>query len=75
MDKKESKLEFMSFDSFEEADKYNEEYYASLTPDQRLEIALQIVSVYNETYPRLEKVFRTAELGECPVSSDRWMGT
>ena len=63
-----------AFDTFEEADAANAEYYRNLTPDQRLQIALEMMSPFYASYPRLERVYRTAELGECPVSSDRWMG-
>lgn len=66
--------DFKTFDSFEEADKYDKAYYAGLSSDQRLDLALDLMKGYYETYPRFERIYRTAELGECPVSSDRWMG-
>lgn len=67
-------LTFQTFDSFEEADRQNQAFYDNLTCDQRLEIALELMRPYYEAFPRLERIYRTAELGECPVSSDRWMG-
>ena len=68
------KNQIIFFDSFEEVDKYNEEYYNGLTDDQRTELGLELMQPYYEAYPRLERIYRTAELGECPVSADRWMG-
>lgn len=67
-------IEFHAAESFEEADRYNEAFYRSLTDDERLDIALELMRVYYEAYPRFERILRTADLGECPVSSDRWMG-
>ena len=62
------------FDSHQEADTANFDYYQSLTPDQRIEIGLELYSAYHEAYPRFERVYRVAELGECPVSSDWGVG-
>jgi hypothetical protein len=58
------------FSSHEEADRANAEFYASLTNDQRLEIALELMRPVYEAYPRFERIYRTAELGECPESGD-----
>ena len=65
--------EFRTFDSFEEADQASFEYYRSLSPNERIEVGLQMMQGLREAYPRLERIYRTAELGECPVSSDPWM--
>lgn len=63
-----------SFSTSEEADEFNAAYYRSLSPEERLEIALDMVKYWYAGFPRLEGVYRTADLGECPVSRDRWMG-
>ena len=56
------------FDSFEEADRADAEYYASLTPQQRLDILLELVESYRkslgETAERFERVYRVVELSE-----------
>lgn len=62
------------FDTFDEADAANARYYLQLTPAERLRIALEMMQGAYATHPRLERIYRTAELGECTVSSDRWMG-
>lgn len=63
-----------SFDTFEEADAYDREFYRNLTPDERLEIALDLMRGLYEAYPRFERIYRTSELGECPVSRDWRVG-
>jgi len=71
---KEVKKIFLTFDSHQEADEANFQYYLKLSSEEKIEIALDLMKTYHETYPRLERVFRFADLGECSVSSDRWMG-
>ncbi|MEO0326263.1 MAG: hypothetical protein AAF447_25165 [Myxococcota bacterium] len=61
------------FESPEEADKANFEHYRSLTPEQRLAIAVELVEPFHGADARLERVHRVVELGECPVSDDRWV--
>ena len=56
--------------SHAEAERENIKFYRALSNRQRLEIALELMSGLYEAYPRFERVYRTAELGECPVSSD-----
>ena len=65
---------FQSFDSHEEADKANQDFYDSLSCEEKLNIALELMQPYYEANPRLERIYRTAELGECPVSSDWGLG-
>ena len=54
------------FRSFEDADRADEEYYASLTPPQRLDILLQLIAAYQEsageTASRFERVYRLTQL-------------
>jgi hypothetical protein len=56
------------FNSFEEADQADDEYYASLTPQQRVDILLDMIAAYREslgeTGQRLERVYRVVELSE-----------
>jgi hypothetical protein len=56
------------FDSFEAADRADDEYYASLTPKERLDILLDLIASYQEllgdTAKRLERVHRVVELAE-----------
>lgn len=63
------------FDTFEEADKADKEYYRTLTPEERIEIGLELMKPYYEAHPRLERIYRTFELGECPSCEDKWMGS
>ncbi|MEZ4753577.1 MAG: hypothetical protein R3A13_04605 [Bdellovibrionota bacterium] len=65
---------FQSFSSHKAADEANCEYYKNLSNEERLEIALELMVPHYEANPRFERVYRTAELGECPVSSDWGMG-
>ncbi|HYZ84320.1 MAG TPA: hypothetical protein VE621_07950 [Bryobacteraceae bacterium] len=47
------------FTSFEEAEKADREFYASLTPNQRIEILLELMARYRgegEAAERLERV-------------------
>jgi len=56
------------FGSFEEADQADDEYYASLTPQERVDILLDMIAAYREslgeTEQRLERVYRVIELSE-----------
>jgi hypothetical protein len=56
------------FNSFEEADRADDEYYASLTPQQRVDILLEMIAAYREslgeTGQRLERVYRVVELSK-----------
>jgi hypothetical protein len=54
------------FHSFAEADKADDEYYRSLTPEQRLEILFDLVKSQqpDEPEPRLERVCRIIKLQE-----------
>jgi hypothetical protein len=57
------------FRSFEDADDADEAHYAGLTPQQRLDILLTLISNYqeslDETARRLERVYRVVELTQC----------
>lgn len=54
------------FDSFADAERAEEEYYKSLSPEQRLDLLLEIIAGYrgskNETTRRFERVSRIIEL-------------
>lgn len=56
------------FSSFEEAEKADYEFYRNLTPDERLSIFCDLLSLVTEkdesTSPGMERVFRIARLGE-----------
>ncbi len=54
------------FHSFAEADQAEDKYYRSLTPEQRLELLLDLVKAQqpDETEPRLERVCRIIKLQE-----------
>jgi lysyl-tRNA synthetase class I len=57
--------------SFAEADEEDRLYYASLTPKERINIALQLMKPIYDAYPRFEKVYRVVEQSKCPVR-DSW---
>jgi len=54
------------FTSFADADLADEEYYAALTPAERVEILLALVELYRSSFgeaaERFERVCRVAEL-------------
>jgi hypothetical protein len=54
------------FRSFEEADRADDQYYADLTPQERLDILLDLVERYRrslgEAADRFERVYRVVEL-------------
>lgn len=55
-----------TFSSFREAEEADRAFYASLSPEQRLEILLDLVARHRESMgeaaERLERVYRIAEL-------------
>jgi hypothetical protein len=57
---------FRVFDSFVDADRADDTYYASLTPQERVELLLQIISQHRESSgdaaKGLERVYRIVEL-------------
>jgi hypothetical protein len=62
--------QFKIFNSHEEADKAEIEFYNSQTPNRRVEILLEIISNYAETYyhgftERLQRVHRIIDREEC----------
>jgi hypothetical protein len=56
------------FSSFEEADRADDQFYADLTPEARLEILLELVEQYRsalgEAAERFERVHRIVELSQ-----------
>lgn len=55
------------FESFEEAQASDDRYYASLTPQQRMDILLRLIeqgAPADETQPGLERVYRVTQLEE-----------
>ena len=54
------------FETLSEADSAEAEYYASLTPEERLNILLELIEMYRsnqgEDSERLERVYRVDEL-------------
>ncbi len=61
------KKAFSVYTSFEESERADRDYYRSLTPEQRLDILLELVDRWrqglpNESANRLERVYRVVEL-------------
>jgi hypothetical protein len=60
--------ELRVFSSFDDAGRADVEYYAALTPDERLAILLEIIANHREatgeTSERLERVYRVTQLSE-----------
>ena len=56
------------FGSFEEADRADDEYYASLSPQERVDLLLDLIATYRESLgeagQRFERVYRVVELSE-----------
>jgi len=59
-------LEFKRFRSFAEADAAEAAYYASLSPDERVDVLLEMIAAYQEAAgeasQRLARVCRVVEL-------------
>ena len=53
-----------TFDNHEAADRANADFYRSLSTTQRLEIALELMRPHYEAACRLQRVYRTCQLGE-----------
>ena len=58
------------YDSHSEADQADNEYYASLSPNKRVEILLELISNYASTYydgftERLQRVYKIIDRKEC----------
>lgn len=66
--------EWKKFDSFEQAESAEDEFYRRLTPDERVSILLQLIGQYNAVLTttlgadgssgRFERVFRVVALKE-----------
>jgi hypothetical protein len=58
--------EIQVFRSFHDAEQADDEYYAALTPQERLAILLDLVAAYRESMgeaaARFERVYRVTEL-------------
>jgi len=56
------------FASFREAEEADRQFYASLTPQQRLDILLDLMAAHRESLDeapqRFERVYRVVELSE-----------
>ena len=62
--------EYKIFDSHKDAENSEIEYYNSLDPNKRVELLLDIISNYAETYydgftERLQRVYRIIDREEC----------
>lgn len=57
-----------TYSNFEEAEAADSRYYASLTPQQRLDIVLDLTARYRESFgeaaQRFERVYRVVELSQ-----------
>jgi hypothetical protein len=56
------------FSSFEEAERADDEYYASLAPQQRVDLLLDLIATYRESLgeagQKFERVYRVVELSK-----------
>jgi hypothetical protein len=61
-------MEVHVFHGFDEAERAEDEYYASLTPAERLEILLDLIAANRESVgeatTRLERVYRVTQLSK-----------
>ena len=59
-------MDVQVFHSFEDAERAEDEYYACLTPEERLDILLDLIAAYQESLgeaaTRFERVCRVTEL-------------
>jgi hypothetical protein len=58
------KKEYRIFNSFEERERADREYYHSLTPQERLEILFELIHQWNGDEAGIEKVYRITQLHE-----------
>ena len=63
MAKRKIKKKLISFNTLADAEASDLRYYKNLTPQQRLDQALEIMEPFYEAYPRFERIYRTSELG------------
>ena len=60
--------ELRTFSSFQEAEESDTDYYASLTPQERVDLLLDIIARHREslgeTAERFERVYRVVELSQ-----------
>ena len=60
--------ELQLFQGFEAAERADDEYYAALAPQERLDILLDLVAAYRESTgeasARLERICRVTELSQ-----------
>ena len=56
------------FSNFADAERADEEYYASITPAERIEILLELIERHRSSFgpaaERLERVYRVTELAK-----------
>ena len=56
------------FDNADEADQADRDFYASLSPQERVDILLELVARYRESFgeagERFERVYRVIELSQ-----------
>ncbi len=59
---------YKKFSSFAEADQADDAYYASLTPNERVDILLELIARYGMVFDgspeRFERVFKVTSLEE-----------
>jgi hypothetical protein len=59
------------FNSFEEAQKYDDQEIAQMSCNERLELALRIMQPFYESTKRFERILRIADLSSGGIP-DRW---
>lgn len=59
------------FDSFQDADQADSDYYAQLSPSQHLEHFLKLMEPIYAAASRLQRIYRVAELSQGPIC-DGW---
>ena len=56
------------FNSFKDADRADDEYYMSLSPEKRVDVLLELITRYHqaeyETPQRFARVYRVTELSQ-----------
>ena len=60
--------------SFAEAEAHDTQFYKNLSVQQRLEIFLKLMEPFYAASPRLQRVYRVAELSQRPIRDDWGMG-
>jgi len=68
------KKELRVFNSHQEAEDFEYQELRKLTFQDKMRIFLEMMEPYYAAAPRLQRIYRTAELSQCPIRDDWRLG-